>query len=118
MRVYAEDPVRFLPGPGAITRYQEPSGEGIRVDSGYAEGDVVTPHYDPLLAKLCVWALTARRCWPGPPRRWTGYVIEGPKVNLPFFDPAAGRPGLCQRPVRHRAGRVDECAAAPLGTGA
>ena len=44
------------PGPGAITRYEEPSGEGIRVDSGYADGDVVTPHYDPLLAKLCVWA--------------------------------------------------------------
>ena len=52
MRVYAEDPVRFLPGPGAITRYEEPSGDGIRVDSGYTGGDVVTPHYDPLLAKL------------------------------------------------------------------
>ena len=56
LRVYAEDPVRFLPGPGTISRYVEPAGDGIRVDSGYADGDVVTPHYDPLLAKLCVWA--------------------------------------------------------------
>ena len=86
LRVYAEDPVRFLPGPGTISRYEEPAGEGIRVDSGYAEGDVVTPHYDPLLAKLCIWgpdrqSVLARAAW-----AVAGYVIEGPKVNLPFFE--------------------------------
>ena len=85
LRIYAEDPVRFLPGPGAITAYAEPSGDGVRVDSGYADGDVVTPHYDPLLAKLCTWgpdratALTRAR------DAVQAYVLTGPKVNLPFF---------------------------------
>ncbi|HEX4015546.1 MAG TPA: biotin carboxylase N-terminal domain-containing protein [Frankiaceae bacterium] len=85
MRVYAEDPVRFLPGPGTITRYEEPSGEGVRVDSGYADGDVVTPHYDPLLAKLCVWAPNRTELLDRAAAAVQGYVIEGPKVNLPFF---------------------------------
>jgi acetyl-CoA carboxylase, biotin carboxylase subunit len=85
MRVYAEDPVRFLPGPGAITRYEEPAGEGVRVDSGYADGDVVTPHYDPLLAKLCVWAPDRAAALARAAVAVEGFVIEGPKVNLPFF---------------------------------
>jgi acetyl-CoA carboxylase biotin carboxylase subunit len=85
MRVYAEDPVRFLPGPGAISRYEEPTGEGIRVDSGYAGGDVVTPHYDPLLAKLCVWGPDRATMLARAAQAVAGYVLEGPKVNLPFF---------------------------------
>jgi acetyl-CoA carboxylase biotin carboxylase subunit len=85
MRVYAEDPVRFLPGPGTISRYEEPAGEGIRVDSGYADGDVVTPHYDPLLAKLCVWGPDRATMLARATQAVAGYVLEGPKVNLPFF---------------------------------
>ena len=53
--MYAEDPKRFLPSPGDITVWDEPTGDGIRVDAGYAAGTTVTPFYDPLLAKLCVW---------------------------------------------------------------
>jgi acetyl-CoA carboxylase biotin carboxylase subunit len=92
LRVYAEDPHRFLPGPGAITRWEEPTGEGVRVDSGYAAGDTVTPHYDPLMAKLCVW---------GPDRDATlvraraavdAFVVEGPKCNLPFFTELLAEP--------------------------
>jgi len=56
LRVYAEDPERFLPAPGTITAWEEPRGEGIRVDAGYEAGQVVTPYYDPLLAKLIAWA--------------------------------------------------------------
>jgi acetyl-CoA carboxylase biotin carboxylase subunit len=85
LRVYAEDPVRFLPGPGTITRWEEPSGEGIRVDAGYREGDTVTPHYDPLLAKLAVWAPTRDDALARAREAVAGFAIEGPKVNLPFF---------------------------------
>ncbi len=54
-RISAEDPGRdFAPTPGRITRWREPSGPGIRVDSGVREGSVVSGEYDPLLAKLMV----------------------------------------------------------------
>jgi acetyl-CoA carboxylase biotin carboxylase subunit/3-methylcrotonyl-CoA carboxylase alpha subunit len=52
-RVYAEDPARgFLPQPGRVEALEWPSGQGIRVDSGVAAGMDVTPHYDPMLAKI------------------------------------------------------------------
>jgi acetyl-CoA carboxylase biotin carboxylase subunit len=85
LRVYAEDPKRFLPGPGTITRWEEPSGEGIRVDSGYAAGDVVTPYYDPLMAKLCVWAPDRPAALERAREAVAGFAVEGPKCNLPFF---------------------------------
>lgn len=84
-RIYAEDPERFLPSPGTLAAYREPSGEGVRVDSGYAQGDVLTPFYDPLIAKLVVH---------GPDRaaavaRMAGaldrYEIAGLKHNIPFL---------------------------------
>jgi acetyl-CoA carboxylase biotin carboxylase subunit len=55
-RLYAEDPAGgFLPATGALHRYAEPSGPGIRVDSGVEQGAAVTPHYDPLLAKVIAY---------------------------------------------------------------
>jgi acetyl-CoA carboxylase biotin carboxylase subunit len=84
LRIYAEDPVRFLPGPGTITQWQEPSGEGIRVDAGYQAGNVVTPFYDPLLAKLCVHAADRPAALARAREAVAAFAIEGPKTNLRF----------------------------------
>ena len=85
LRVYAEDPVRFLPGPGKVTRWEEPAGEGVRVDAGYREGDTVTPFYDPLMAKLAVWGADRAQALDRARRAVAAFHVEGPKVNLPFF---------------------------------
>ena len=55
LRLYAEDPVRFLPRPGTIERWSPPTGEGVRVDHAIETGAEVTPFYDPMLAKLVAW---------------------------------------------------------------
>jgi acetyl-CoA carboxylase biotin carboxylase subunit len=84
LRVYAEDPRRFLPSPGAITAWEEPAGPGVRVDAGYAAGTTVTPFYDPLLAKLCVHGATRDEALARARAAVTGFRVEGPKTNLPF----------------------------------
>ena len=84
LRVYAEDPKRFLPSPGAITQWREPSGPGVRVDSGYAAGTTVTPFYDPLLAKLCAHGATRGEAIARARLAVADFVVTGPKTNLPF----------------------------------
>jgi acetyl-CoA carboxylase, biotin carboxylase subunit len=83
-RVYAEDPVRFLPSPGTITRWEQPSGPGIRVDAGYEAGNNVTPFYDPLLAKLCVHGGTRDEALGRAREAVAEFRLAGPKTNLPF----------------------------------
>ena len=84
LRVYAEDPKRFLPSPGAITGWSAPAGPGVRVDAGYAAGTTVTPFYDPLLAKLCVHGATRDEALERARRAVGGFRVEGPRTNLPF----------------------------------
>ena len=85
LRVYAEDPKRFLPSPGTITEWAEPSGAGIRVDAGYAAGNQVTPFYDPLLAKLCVWGADRDEALARARDAVASFRITGLKTNLPFL---------------------------------
>jgi acetyl-CoA carboxylase biotin carboxylase subunit len=84
LRIYAEDPKRFLPSPGTITEWQEPEGEGIRVDAGYQAGNTVTPFYDPLLAKLCVCAKDRPSALDRARKAVAAFTIKGPKTNLAF----------------------------------
>jgi acetyl-CoA carboxylase biotin carboxylase subunit len=85
LRINAEDPKRFLPGPGAITAWVEPSGEGIRVDAGYRAGNTVTPAYDSLMAKLIVFGQDRAQALERARAAVEGFIVEGPKNNLPFF---------------------------------
>jgi acetyl-CoA carboxylase biotin carboxylase subunit len=84
LRIYAEDPVRFLPSPGEITQWEEPAGPGVRVDAGYEAGNTVTPFYDPLLAKLCVHGASRAQALARAAEAVAAFRIAGPKTNLPF----------------------------------
>jgi acetyl-CoA carboxylase biotin carboxylase subunit len=84
LRIYAEDPQRFLPGPGTITQWQEPAGDGIRVDAGYEAGNTVTPFYDPLLAKLCVHGAGREQTLERARKAVAAFTVNGPKTNLAF----------------------------------
>lgn len=84
-RVYAEDPSSgFLPSPGRIEILRTPAGPGVRDDSGVYEGVEVTPLYDPLLSKLCVWASTREAAIERMRRALAEYVVVGPVTNLAF----------------------------------
>jgi acetyl-CoA carboxylase, biotin carboxylase subunit len=84
LRIYAEDSKRFLPSPGLIEEWTEPSGPGVRVDSGYAAGNLVTPNYDPLLAKLCVHGADRAQALERAAAAVAAFTITGPKTNLQF----------------------------------
>jgi acetyl-CoA carboxylase biotin carboxylase subunit len=85
LRVNAEDPKRFLPGPGAIATWVQPEGDGIRVDAGYGPGTTVTPHYDSLMAKLIVHGADRAEALERARAAVASFEIAGPKCNLPFL---------------------------------
>lgn len=91
-RVNAEDPIRnFLPSPGRLTAYREPSGPGVRVDSGVGEGSVVPPFYDPLLAKLIVHGRSRQVALERMQRAVDGFEVRGLHTTLPFHRLLLGR---------------------------
>jgi acetyl-CoA carboxylase biotin carboxylase subunit len=84
-RIYAEDPVTFLPSPGPLTVFRPPAtSEHIRLDSGFEEGDTVTPYYDPLLAKLIVWGENRAEAIERGRAALEDFKIEGIKHNIPL----------------------------------
>lgn len=86
-RVYAEDPENnFFPSPGRIAQYAEPSGPGIRLDGGVYPGWTVPIEYDPLLAKLCVWAENRPAAIGRMRRAVSEYRVLGITTNLQLFD--------------------------------
>ncbi|HUJ01726.1 MAG TPA: biotin carboxylase N-terminal domain-containing protein [Usitatibacter sp.] len=97
-RVYAEDPKRFLPSPGTLTEFAFASGPGIRVETGYAKGRAVTPHYDPLLAKVIARAETRAAAIDRLIGALRASRIDGVKHNVPalvaILDSGEFREGL------------------------
>jgi acetyl-CoA/propionyl-CoA carboxylase biotin carboxyl carrier protein len=84
-RINAEDAARkFAPAPGTITHYREPSGPGVRVDSGVLSGSEITPLYDPMVAKLIVRAADREQATARMLRALGEFEIEGVKTLLPF----------------------------------
>ncbi len=85
-RIYAEDPHNnFLPAPGRIEHLSEPSGPGIRLDSGVFEGWNVPLEYDPLLAKLAAWGPSRDTAIRRLDRALAEYVLTGVRNNIGFF---------------------------------
>jgi len=82
-RVYAEDSKRFFPSPGPLQRFRPPRGEGIRVETGYREGQQVTAHYDPLLAKVIAHAPTRQAAISRLVEALEAFEIQGVKNNVP-----------------------------------
>jgi acetyl/propionyl-CoA carboxylase alpha subunit len=93
-RIYAEDSVRLLPQAGRLVRYREPAGHGVRVDSGVREGQTITVHYDPLLAKLIVHAATRDAALDAMMAALGSYEILGVRHNLPFLQRLLARPEI------------------------
>ncbi|MBW1730934.1 MAG: acetyl-CoA carboxylase biotin carboxylase subunit [Deltaproteobacteria bacterium] len=85
-RIYAEDPAAdFFPCPGKITGYQEPTGPGIRIDSGVYNGYEVPMEYDPILSKLIVVAETRELARQKMIRALENYQITGITTTIPFL---------------------------------
>ena len=85
-RVYAEDPARgFLPQAGRLLLYREPERPGVRIDSGVAEGDEVTVHYDPLLAKVIASAETRDLAIARLAAALRQFPVLGVRTNIPFL---------------------------------
>jgi acetyl-CoA carboxylase biotin carboxylase subunit len=84
-RIYAEDPAKgFLPSPGRLTRLVVPSGPGVRLECGVAEGVEVSVHYDPLLAKLITWGGTRDEAIGRMEQALGSFVVEGVRTVIPF----------------------------------
>ena len=85
-RIYAEDAAAgFLPSPGPLRGYREPTGAWIRVDSGVVEGMAVSMHYDPMIAKLVVWGPDRETAIARCRRALAGYHLVGTPTSIPFF---------------------------------
>ena len=86
VRVYAEDPDKnFIPSPGPIVGWVEPSGPGIRLDSGFEGGQTVTPHYDPMIAKLIASGRDRDEALARLERALDEFTIAGIRTGLPFL---------------------------------
>ncbi|MEN8760616.1 MAG: acetyl-CoA carboxylase biotin carboxylase subunit, partial [Desulfobacterales bacterium] len=93
VRVCAEDALRgFVPSIGLITRYAEPRGPHIRVDSGVDAGSTVSVYYDPMLAKVITWGQNREEARKLMIQALNGYHIEGISTNVDFANQVLSHP--------------------------
>ena len=86
-RIIAEDPFQnFLPTAGTLSVYRPPEGPGVRHDAGVFQGQRVTPHYDPLIAKLIISGENRSQCISRAKRAIREYRVQGISTTLPFFE--------------------------------
>jgi 3-methylcrotonyl-CoA carboxylase alpha subunit len=96
-RIYAEDPDKgFLPSIGTIRSWHEPTGDGIRVDTGFRAGDIVTPYYDALLAKLIVWGADRPQALARMVEALGEFEVTGVTTNLAFLDLLMSHPQVAR----------------------
>ncbi len=85
-RIYAEDPSRnFMPSVGPLTNWRQPSGPGIRVDAGFETGDIVSPYYDPMLAKLIVFGEDREIAVQRLISALEDFAVQGIDCNIPYL---------------------------------
>jgi 3-methylcrotonyl-CoA carboxylase alpha subunit len=95
MRLYAEDPENnFVPSTGTVTRFIKPAGPGIRVDSGIESGDKITQFYDPMIAKLIVYAEDRTTAIERLQSALKQAVVFGVKTNAPLLLTIATHPAF------------------------
>lgn len=85
-RIYAEDPYHgFIPSIGQLNFLQEPSGTGIRIDTGVTLSSQITMYYDPMIAKLITWGQNREEALQRLEQALAHYFIGGVKTNIPFL---------------------------------
>lgn len=84
-RLYAEDPITFMPSPGTLSTFSLAAEEGVRIDNGYLEGEQVTPFYDPLIAKVIISGKTREEVIERAKAYLQTIHVEGLKANHPLF---------------------------------
>lgn len=92
VRIYAEDPKTFFPSPGTIQKLVLPQGPGVRHETGVNERSVVTPFYDPMIAKLVVKGSDRQDAVKRLQAALDAYQVEGIKTNLPMLREVAQHP--------------------------
>jgi len=93
-RIYAEDPKTFFPSPGTIKKFITPEGAGIRHELAVHEGLVVTPFYDPMIAKLVVKGKSREEAIDRLKAALSNYWVEGIKTNIPMLREVAAHPAF------------------------
>ncbi|KAJ2486733.1 hypothetical protein IWW37_005512 [Coemansia sp. RSA 2050] len=93
-RVYAEDPDKFLPSIGTLSRYREPAGNEVRCDSGVTEGSEISVYYDPMISKLSAHGPTRPDAIAALSRALDRYLITGVTHNIPLLRDVVASPAF------------------------